>query len=137
MAHSPDGRHCGRCATVKFGIGLHRVVEVGVTPESQVVQRHRRLHEVALCILGRLQPGEHGPQKAHYGRGILTDHWTHLQQPMLFHLFVFTLVFPTGQARYPCACGAHAKAETLMDPWSQQNQGQKPIMPNLCWARIE
>ncbi len=89
---SPDGRHSGRCAAVKFGIGLHRVVEVGVTPKGQVVQRHRCLHEVALCILGWLQPGEDRPQMAHYGRGSLTDHWTHLQQHSFIQLLSSSMV---------------------------------------------
>ncbi len=85
---SPDGRHIGRRAAVKLGIGLHRIVQVGVTPEGQVVQRHRRLHEVALCILGWLQPGKNRLQMAHHGCGIVTHHWTHLQQPMLLHSFM-------------------------------------------------
>ena len=37
MASSPDGRYSGRCAAVEFDIGLHRVVEVGMTPEGQVI----------------------------------------------------------------------------------------------------
>lgn len=34
--------------------------------EGQVVQGHGLFHEVALCVLGGLQPGEDGPQDRHH-----------------------------------------------------------------------